>query len=125
MLSYKKTYKNLLLDFDFSLVINNKTRPYSVKLSSIHHKSGKIMTEEEANTLVYNYPVITLTSGKFGQTYCIPKGFTRQQLLDIILKFEQKFRIPTEWLGYIDVNNIYFKGLKDTGFHTFEILWGS
>ena len=45
-------------------------------------------------------------------------------LLDRI-KFEQKFRIPTEWLGHIDVNNIYFKGLKDTGFHTFEILWRS
>ena len=125
MLSSKKKYPNLLLDFDFYLVINN-TRPYSIKLSSIRHKSGRIMTEEEANTLVYNYPVLTLTSGKFGQTYCIPKGFTRRDLLNSILDFEQKFRIPTEWLGrIIDVNNIYFKGLKDTGYHIFEILWGS
>jgi hypothetical protein len=83
---------------------------------------------EEWTSVAYHAPTITLVSEKCpAETFRATNGrnFSVEELVDVLVKWEQRDRRVSLWFGRVDRSHIYFEGLRDEGDGVWSVKWGS
>jgi hypothetical protein len=110
-----ETYQNLPM-------LNEFVRE-GIKPDKIYWKI--IKKPDDPSVIVYEHSDITIESSGMTKTFHNAKGFTQQDLLDLILEMEQETRPKSEFCGGVDVHHIYLDALNRDDNGNYSVFWGS